>query len=426
MSSEESFDKYLEVKRSEILEDISRVLAFTFFALFIFCLCKYLYYPSFGQLLVIICYSLSTLLFFYTQYFLSKRNSELASILIALIFFFMALTTALLGVDILFTGISLLTSFVILLIGVGEKYSFSMILAFVFIVTIIRFLQSKALFPDLSEYALWTWPEYLRLKSYWLFLFLLLVLYKGCIMKKICNGYSRICLERYKYLSNLEYKNRLLGKISKCLIHDIATPLSVLSGSIKLLEDSKLDKEQLAEVKRSALDSLLYLENLLDNFYLLLNNSQEKEWFKPDEVVRKTVLLLSSKFKKLGIEISCSLSFSGEIYGEEALFARAVLNVLINSIEELQENKKRSKVIEISSSEDDSVYLFTIQDNGCGIDERVLETLWSREITMKESKHLGLGLHFVLDTVENHFNGFLMVESKKHLSTKIAFRIPFV
>jgi signal transduction histidine kinase len=338
----------------------------------------------------------------------------------------MALTAVLLGVDILLTAISLLISFTILLIGVGEKWAFSMILVFLIIVIITKFLQTGGLFPDLSEYALWIWPEYLRLKSYWLFFFLLLVLYKGYIMKKICDEYSRIYLQRYKYLANLEYKNRLFGKISKCLIHDIATPLSVLSGSMKLLEDSNLSNDQLVEVKRSALDSLLYLENLLDNSHLLLRNSEEKEWFKPDEVVKKTVLLLRSKVKSLGIEIKCSLAVSKKIYGQESFFARAVLNVLINSMEELEGNKKTEKVIEISSKEEDSTYFLTVKDNGCGIDEKILETFWDREITMKDGKHLGLGLHFVLDTVENHFDGSLKVKSKENVSTEIVFIIPFV
>lgn len=151
MTSDESFDKYLEVKRSELLEDISRILAFTFFALSVFCFCMYLYYPSFGQLLVTICYFLSTLLFFYTQHFLSKSNSGLASVLISLIFFLMALTAVHLGVDILLTAISLLISFTILLIGVGEKWAFSMILVFLILVIITKFLQTGGLFPDLLE-----------------------------------------------------------------------------------------------------------------------------------------------------------------------------------------------------------------------------------------------------------------------------------
>jgi C4-dicarboxylate-specific signal transduction histidine kinase len=195
---------------------------------------------------------------------------------------------------------------------------------------------------------------------------------------------------------------------------------------MKLLEDSNLSNDQLVEVKRSALDSLLYLENLLDNSHLLLRNSEGKEWFKPDEVVKKTVLLLRSKVKSLGIEIKCSLAVSKKIYGQESFFARAVLNVLINSMEELEGNKKTEKVIEISSKEEDSTYFLTVKDNGCGIDEKILETFWDREITMKDGKHLGLGLHFVLDTVENHFDGSLKVKSKENVSTEIVFIIPFV
>jgi sensor histidine kinase regulating citrate/malate metabolism len=95
-------------------------------------------------------------------------------------------------------------------------------------------------------------------------------------------------------------------------------------------------------------------------------------------------------------------------------------------MEELEGNKKTEKVIKICSKEEGSMYLLTVKDNGCGIDEKILETLSSKEITMKDGNHLGLGLYFVLDTVENHFDGSLKVESKENVSTEIVFIIPFV
>jgi signal transduction histidine kinase len=240
----------------------------------------------------------------------------------------------------------------------------------------------------------------------------------------MCNNYSKICIERYKYLANLEYKHRLVGKISKCLIHDISTPLSVLSGSLKLLENSKLNNKEISNIKKVAVNSLLYLESILDNSFLLLKDSKCTRKFSANYTVKKVLLLLKSRIKKSGIVINCDFTDSIKIYGNESLFARAVLNVLINSIEELEMNKKEKKIIDIKSKQRRKMYILRIKDNGRGIERKVLASIRRSEFSMKDEWHLGLGLSFVFDTVKNHFKGSLEIKSVRGKSTTVIFKIP--
>ena len=242
-------------------------------------------------------------------------------------------------------------------------------------------------------------------------------------MAKMSNEYGKECLERYKYLAKLGYRNRLIGKISKCLIHDISTPLSVLSGSVKLLEDSKLNKKEISNVKKSALNSLVYLENILDNSFMLLTSSDKKRKFSGNCVVRKILLLVKSRLKKSKIVKKIDLKSCGRIYGNESFFARAVLNILINAIEELESNKKEKKIIEINSETTKNMYILRIKDNGMGIEKKVLESIQKREFSMKGDNHLGLGFIFVFDIIQNHFQGFLEIESVRGNSTTVIFKI---
>jgi signal transduction histidine kinase len=244
-------------------------------------------------------------------------------------------------------------------------------------------------------------------------------------MSNLCNSYSSNCLERYKYLAKLEYKHRLMGKISKCLIHDISTPLSILSGSLKILEDPKSSNKEISNVRKSAFNSLLYLENILDNTFLLLRDSCKEGKFFPNTSVKQVLSLLESKIKKGNIVLKKHMRGNTKLDGNHALFSRAVLNVLVNSIEELEKVRYKRKIIEITSYSKNSMYYLSIKDNGRGIRKDILEKIRNKEFTMKDNSHLGLGLHFVRDTVENHFNGFLQIESKKGNSTTIVFKIPY-
>lgn len=233
-------------------------------------------------------------------------------------------------------------------------------------------------------------------------------------------------MRKYRELANLEYKHRLVGKVSKCLIHDISTPLSVLSGSLKLLDGSRLGSAETINVKKSASHSLTYLESVLDNSLLLLKEKDGIEEFSPDTVVEKVLCIVKSRVAKSSIKLKTNLSGEVKIKGNESFFARAVLNLLINAIEELEQNNKGIKKIEISSRSKRGFYVLCIKDNGRGIDKAVLENMEIGIVSTKNENHLGLGLYFVIEAVEVHFEGKLDIESKKDSYTTITIKIPTV
>ena len=425
MLSEESLEEYQREKRIEFIKSISQILVFTLVPLTFFYFCKNLHFQSNYSLSLFLFVLLFSILSFSVRFYLVKRNLVLPSVFISFPFLFISIITIFLSIPTSVFIISLVISFTILLLCLGEKEAFKMLLFFLFVICILIFLQSREYvrfsFSDLSIHGS---HIYYQIKSYWLLSFLLFLLYKGCLMTKDCNTYSKICVEKYKYLAKLEYKHRLVGKISKCLIHDICTPLSVLSGSIRVMERAELSNKEISKVKKSALNSLQYLENILDNSFMLLKDSNKKRKFSGNSTVKKILVLIQSRLKVSKITVKVNLCNSQKIFGNESLFARAVLNILINSIEELEMNKKERKIIEITSKVINGVYILKVKDNGRGIRKSVLKDIEKREISMKGGEHLGLGFYFVLDTVKNHFKGSLEIESVKGKSTTIIFKIP--
>lgn len=216
-----------------------------------------------------------------------------------------------------------------------------------------------------------------------------------------------------------------MGKISMCLIHDISTPLSVISGSLGLLKDSQVKSSQAFVVKESALHSLSYLESILDNSLLLLRNEERRSMFNPDQIVDKILVIIKSRAEESGIVLTSDLYNKSMAYGNESFFARAVLNVLVNALEELEVNDDGGiKKIQVTSNVSNSFYIIKIKDSGRGIQRDVLRSIRGGVVSTKNRHHLGLGLHFVLDTVENHFKGSLKIKSRKGKSTTVVFKIP--
>jgi signal transduction histidine kinase len=425
MLLEESLEEYTLEKRKEFLKNISQVLLYTFLPLMILSLFMYLYFSCSSLFLLFLFYCLSSILLFVVRYYLLKRYPLFSGVAISSIFLCMSLIVLSTGSPIIFSLMSLMVSFTVLLLCLGEKWALGLVVLFLFLSSAtVVFQTSSSQAISLFEESCFVFERYLEIKSYWLFFFMLFILYQGCVMKKLCNGYAKESLERYKYLANLEYKHRLLGKISKSLIHDISTPLSVLSGSIKILEDSQLSSKEVAEVKACAIDSLEYLEDVLENSFLFLKNSEKKEKFPGDGVVQKVLHILRGRLGESRIVVDLKLKAKVLLYGNQSLFARAVLNILINSIEELEGGCKEEKEIKVYSYVMKNTYVLVIRDNGKGIPKEVLRGIKSREFTLKCQGHLGSGLYFVFETIERQFGGVLEIESFKDEYAKVIFKVP--
>jgi len=219
-------------------------------------------------------------------------------------------------------------------------------------------------------------------------------------------------------------KDRLLAKISKDLIHDISTPLTVLSGSMRLLEEGELSPREVDNIKKTALHSLNYLENILDNSFMLLNGGQKDRKFFPNCIVKKNLFLLNKRLEDSKITIVTDLKGCKKIYGNETFFTRIFLNILINSIEELEKGKKKEKIILLSSEVKEGSYYLTVRDNGTGMNRKVLDKIKQNGFTTKERNSLGLGLPFVSEIMENHFAGNVSISSGKGSFTEVVLKFP--
>jgi len=212
------------------------------------------------------------------------------------------------------------------------------------------------------------------------------------------------------------YNTAIIGNIAKPLLHDIATPVSSLGGVIDLIQrNSRYDGELIAVAK----ESVQQISDLVLEGRELIRGRDIIQIFEIRETIQKVIKILKSEIAKDDINITLLASSSYRVKGVIGLFERIMINLIVNSIEELK-NKENNRIINIELHSNDINYLkIVIQDNGRGIDENSQKYIFDENFTLKNNYYnLGLGLPFVKKTIEEKFKGKISIESKVNLFCK--------
>ncbi len=225
------------------------------------------------------------------------------------------------------------------------------------------------------------------------------------------------------YFDELKEKNALLlhqskfaamGEMLATIAHQLKQPLNALKLSIYNLEDYHTLKE----------DDQRYLETLLNSNHRLIDKIAKtiddfQYFFKPQppdqsfnlyEAIAFSIELNMVRINDLGVDIQIKGSRELVTKGESNIFSQVILNLLNNSIDALKDQKGPKEVV-ISLQEEKNQLVIELTDNGGGIQNEVLEKLFSPFVTSKGENGTGLGLYISRYIVREKFNGELTIEN---------------
>ena len=232
-------------------------------------------------------------------------------------------------------------------------------------------------------------------------------------------------LEKEKQEAHLLQQSRLaqMGEMISMIAHQWRQPLGSIAAktiNIKLHNELELydfssmqGQEEFFKFLNHELDDIdSYVQNLtttVDDF---------RNFYKPNKLsVRTTFETLIQKALKImlhslnlhNIELSQSYSQDDgiELYENEML--QVVLNILKNAQDNFQEKKIQNPKIEIRSKNN----VLYISDNGGGIPQNVLESIFDPYFSTKDEKNgTGLGLYMSKTIVEEHHKGKLLATNQ--------------
>jgi len=229
-----------------------------------------------------------------------------------------------------------------------------------------------------------------------------------------------------KRTAQLEASNHDLQQFAFVASHDLKTPLRSISGFVQLLEQKyadKLDDSGLSLIHRTA-KAARRLEQLTDD---LLTYARVGAETKPlaevncNEVASDVADLLDASLKQSGA-VLCFGELP-RVMADRAQLTQLFLNLVSNAIKYCQ---GRTPVVKVSASKKDGQWLFSVADNGIGVESQYFGKIFEvfkRLHTQKEYPGTGIGLAVCRRVVERH-GGAIWLESALDQGSTFYFTLP--
>jgi signal transduction histidine kinase len=210
------------------------------------------------------------------------------------------------------------------------------------------------------------------------------------------------------------------GTLARTIVHDLKNPVCIARCCADLVARESVDPQlrELSAILAEALDSILGTAS--DLFYYTrgsfsLNKRTVSIWRLLDELQRQSLHFLPSK----NIELAKQIRYQGNIDIDLGRFARAVNNVLKNSMEAMP----NGGVITFGTDLIENVVAIRISDTGCGIPPELLPRLFEPFDVSDNSKGSGVGLAVTKAIIEAH-GGKISVSSVPGKGTTVDSRLP--
>lgn len=209
-----------------------------------------------------------------------------------------------------------------------------------------------------------------------------------------------------------------IGKLASGCAHDFNNILM----AIILYNQSILKSTNIEKIKKIAQLQNLSIEigkNLVENM-LMFTKNQKKEYseFSPIEVINNILQLINDRVIKKSIEIEKFIEDNIILYGDKGLYSQICMNLILNSIDAIEENGKIIIRQETSPTQLKTV----IEDNGKGIPEENIDKIFDLLFTTK-TYGSGIGLN-ITKTIINRVGGRITVESELNKFTRMVILLP--
>ena len=208
----------------------------------------------------------------------------------------------------------------------------------------------------------------------------------------------------------------------KGLSHEIKNPLSGIKGAAKLFKELKSYDEELAQV---IVNEVERIERLLKDITRSFDFS--KLSFREENIhriIQQVFNLFAPRLKEKSIKVKFLFDPSlPEVPVDVDKMTQAVLNVVKNAIEAVEESEVREITVETGYAIRPSGFIFIkVRDTGKGMDEEELRKFGLPFFTTKE-KGSGLGAFIVKEVIKGH-GGEVKVNSSPGRGTEVKLLIP--
>jgi signal transduction histidine kinase len=223
----------------------------------------------------------------------------------------------------------------------------------------------------------------------------------------------------------LARSNADLEQFAGIASHDLRSPLATINGYAQLLQ--MLGKEQLNDKCQDFVEKIVKLCDRTDLLigellsYARLNQVQEPlQLLSSDRLVQQALENLETEIYQHQAQVTYDPLPA--IIGTESQFVQLFQNLIGNAI---KYRGKESPRIHLSAVLQENYYLFSIQDNGIGIDEQYFEHIFQifKRLHAQDYPGTGIGLATCRKIVERH-GGSIWIKSQLGQGSTFYFTVP--
>lgn len=226
-------------------------------------------------------------------------------------------------------------------------------------------------------------------------------------------------------------KEQMRGNLLRAVSHDIRTPLTSIVGAVSAVIENKdkLSEEKTLTLLNDVKDEAQWLVRVVENLLLVTRiDSDSTKVTKEPEMVEEILGEAVAKFKKRfpGAPIKISMP-------EEVLFvpmdAMLIEQVLCNLLENAVLHGGGVSAIDLSVKQEGEFAIFSVEDNGVGIDKEVLPRILKESIykekreTIDGKRNMGIGLTVCTSIIYAH-GGTMKAYNRKEGGAAFEFSLP--
>ena len=215
-------------------------------------------------------------------------------------------------------------------------------------------------------------------------------------------------------------KERMRANLLRAVSHDLRTPLTTIyASSTTLLEDSNvMTTEQKSKIVAGIKEDSEWLVRMVENLLSVTRiDSGQIKIIKSPTVLEELIDSVMLKFKKRYPSQKVNIELPDDVViipMDALLIEQVIVNILENAVQHAQGmTRLMLRVFTLGNTA-----IFEIKDNGCGINPKYLETLFTgyytseSEIADSQKKNAGIGLSVCATIIKAH-GGNIKAENMK-------------
>jgi signal transduction histidine kinase/putative methionine-R-sulfoxide reductase with GAF domain len=239
---------------------------------------------------------------------------------------------------------------------------------------------------------------------------------RGLIELVTANASTAIRLQLSREAREREERLTTIGRLLSSVIHDLKTPLTVISGYVQLMQTSKdaAQREHYAELILRQFDLIGAMQREVLEFArgeksVLVRKVYVQKFF---EEVREQ---LEPELARRDIELVVDVQERGTARFDEGKILRAMHNLARNAEEAIGQGGGKI-VLKVTRDKHENAIVVTFSDTGPGIPKEIEHRLFQSFVTSGKKGGTGLGLAIVKKIAEEH-GGTITVQSSSRGAT---------